>query len=482
MDGSAVAFRQGDRAVDYATLAARVEALARGLSGLGVGRGDRVAYLGLNDIATFETFFACGRLGAIFVPLNYRLAAPEIAYLLGDCGATVFVYGPEHADLVTAAAAGVPHVVALGEAYERLLTGGEPVESTVDLADDALILYTSGTTGRPKGAVLTHGSITFNTLNQLAHLDVLRGDTVVCTAPLYHVTGLGQISLPTLFKGGTVIVAPRFEPAGLLALIGAERVVAFSAVPTMLQLLRDCPEWAAADLSSLRCVVYGGSPIDERVALAWRERGVETLQGYGMTEAAPGVLMQLPGAATPLSAGVPHFYTEVALLGPDGTRRAAPAAGELVARGPNMFRGYWKRPEDTARVLGPDGWFRSGDVVRIGADGLGYIVDRVQDVIISGGENIYPAEVEGVLRALPGIADCAVVGVPDQRWGEVGVAFLVPAAGARLDDAEVRAYLESNLARFKVPKYLRVVTELPRTSTGKIQRGQLRQIGLSTVD
>jgi fatty-acyl-CoA synthase len=487
MDGAATAFRQGERSLSYAELAARVEALAAGLTRLGVGRGDRVAYIGHNDIATFEAFFACGRLGALFVPLNYRLAAPEVSYLLADCGAEVFLHGPEHADLVAAAdpaAQGVRHVVALGPAYEDLLAGprAEPLESTVDLADDALILYTSGTTGRPKGAVLTHGSIMFNTLNQLAHLDVLRGDTVLCTAPLYHVTGLGQVSLPTLFKGGCVIVAPRFEPAALLRMIGAERVVAFSAVPTMLQLLCDCPEWTEADLSSLRYVVYGGSPIEERVARAWSAHGVEALQGYGMTEAAPGVLMRLPGQAAggPLSTGVPHFFTEVALLGPDGTRRDGPAAGELVARGPNLFRGYWQRPEDTAAVLGEDGWFRSGDVVRIDGDGNGYVVDRVQDVIISGGENIYPAEVEAVLRQVAEIADCAVVGVPDARWGEVGVAFVVPAEGARVDDAAVRAFLESRLARFKVPKSLRVVAALPRTSTGKIQRGQLRRAAAAT--
>jgi fatty-acyl-CoA synthase len=476
MDPAAIAFRQGDRAVSYRTLADRVEALARGLRRLGVQRGDRVAYLGQSDIRTFEAFFACGRLGAVFAPLNYRLAPPEIAFLLADSGAAVFLYAPEYAGTVAAAGVEIRHAVEVGPAYEALLVDGEPLESTVDLADDALILYTSGTTGRPKGAVLTHGSLTFNTVNQLVHLDVLNRETVVCTAPLYHVTGLGQVSLPTLLKGGTVVVAPRFDPPELLRTIAAHRVVAFSCVPTMLQLLCDCPEWTDADLSCLRYVVYGGSPIDPRVARAWRERGVDVLQGYGMTEAAPGVLMQLPGRDEPLSAGVPHFFTEVALLAPDGTRRPGPGAGELAARGPNLFRGYWQRPEDTAAVLGEDGWFRSGDVVRLDPDGRGHVIDRVQDVIISGGENIYPAELEAVLRQAPGVGECAVVGVPDERWGEVGVAFLVPAQGARLDDEDVRVYLEERLARFKVPKYLRVVAELPRTSTGKIQRGQLRRI------
>jgi fatty-acyl-CoA synthase len=488
MDGSAVAFRQDDRALDYATLAQRVDALAGGLADLGVRRGDRVAYLGPNDIATFETFFAAGRLGAIFVPLNIRLAAAEIAYMLADCGASVLVHGPHQADLVAAADPtnhGVRHVVPLtgpdGDSpYERLVaagTGAARQATDVDLDDDALILYTSGTTGRPKGAVLTHRAITFNTVNQLAHVDVLRSDIVLCTAPLFHVTGLGQVSLPTLFKGGTVVVAPKFDPAWLLRTVGEQRIVAFSAVPTMLQMLCESPEWADADLSSMRYVIYGGSPAVERVARAWLARGVEVLQGYGMTEAAPGVLLAVPGgvADKPVSAGVPHFFTDVELRDTDGGRVPTPGTGELAVRGPHVFRGYWHRPEETAAVLDERGWFASGDVLRVDDDGWGQVVDRVKDVIISGGENIYPAEVEAVLRQLPAVEDCAVVGTPDERWGEVGTAYLVVAAGERLDEPTVRAHLESRLARFKVPKYVRVVTDLPKTATGKVRRNVLRQ-------
>jgi fatty-acyl-CoA synthase len=485
MAGSAIAFRQPepggpDRALDFATLARRVDALAAGLSELGVRRGERVAYLGPNDIATFETFFAAGRLGAIFVPLNIRLAAAEIAYMLGDCGAAVLVHGPAQADLVEQAdpaAHGVRHVVPLGPDYERLVGDGGLPAGEVGLDDDALILYTSGTTGRPKGAVLTHRNMTFNTINQLAHLDVLRSDTVVCTAPLFHVTGLGQVSLPTLFKGGCVVVAPKFDPATLLRMIGSYGIAAFSAVPTMLQMLCDSPEWADADLSSLRYVVYGGSPVIERVARAWLARGVEVLQGYGMTEAAPGVLMALPGqaAANPVSTGVPHFFTDVELRAPTGDQVPIPGTGELLVRGPNVFRGYWHRQEETAAVLDDQGWFRSGDVLRIDDEGLGYVVDRVKDVIISGGENIYPAEIEAVLRLLPEIADCAVVATPDERWGEVGVAYLVAAPDARLDEAVVLAHLAERLARFKVPKYVRVVPDLPKTATGKVRRNVLRR-------
>jgi fatty-acyl-CoA synthase len=482
MDGAAIAFSQGERSLDYATLASRVDALAAGLARLGVRAGDRVAYLGPNDIATFETFFATGRLGAIFVPLNLRLAAVEIAYMLADCSASVLIHGPDQAELVRPAAARASDVrqnISLASDYESLLAGADGsdlLSVDVDLDDDALILYTSGTTGRPKGAVLTHGNLTWNTINQLAHLDVLRSDTVVCTAPLFHVTGLGQVSLPTLFKGGRVVVAPKFDPAGLLRTITELRVTAFSAVPTMLQMLCDHPDWAGADLSSLRYVVFGGSPVDERVARAWLDRGVEILQGYGMTEAAPGVLMALPGqaAAHPLSTGVPHFFTDLKLRALEGSEPGS-SRGELLVRGPNVFRGYWRRADETAAVLDARGWYSSGDVLQFDDDGWGYVVDRVKDVIISGGENVYPAEVEAVLRDLPGIADCAVVGTPDPRWGEVPVAYLVITPGVAFDEASLRGQLESQLARFKVPKYLRVVSDLPRTATGKVRRSVLRR-------
>ncbi|MFL6076952.1 MAG: acyl-CoA synthetase [Mycobacteriales bacterium] len=485
-----VAFRQGDRAVTYAELAARVDALAAGLAGRGgVRPGDRVAYLGPNDLATFETFFAAGRLGAIFVPLNIRLAGPEIAYMLADCGARVLVYAPATAGLAAAAdprAAGVSTLVALDPSgdpagalpYADLAATGPAAavpDTPVDLGDDALILYTSGTTGRPKGAVLTHGNVTFNTMNQLAHVDVLSTDVVLCTAPLFHVTGLGQVSLPTLVKGGTVVIAPRFDPEWMLRAVGELRVNAFSAVPTMLQMLCEHPGWAAADLSSLRYVIYGGSPVMERVARAWQDRGIDVLQGYGMTEAAPGVLLAPPEGARerPTSAGVPHFFTDIGLVDPAGDAVAVPGTGELVVRGPHVFRGYWNRPADTADAL-RDGWFRSGDVVRVDADGWGTVVDRVKDVIISGGENVYPAEVEAVLAQLPEVAASAVIGVPDPRWGEVGYAFVVRQPGVALDEARLRAHLEGRLARYKIPRYLRFVDDLPRTASGKVRKAELR--------
>lgn len=493
----ATVIEQADRSYSARELAARVDALAAGLAARGLCRGDRVAYLGANDIAAFETFFAAGRLGAVFVPLNTRLAAPEIAALLDDCGARALVVRPEVGELVAdalSAGPGVELLVAVDGAdgpgavgYESLVAEGRdgdrasPFAGTeVALDDDALILYTSGTTGRPKGAVLTHGNITFNTMNQLAHTDVRSSDRVLCSAPVFHVVGLGQVTLPTLFTGGTIVVAPRFDAATVLELVPRLGITAFAAVPTMLQMMCDAPSFAEADLSCLRYVVYGGSPVLARVAAAWTARGIDLVQGYGMTEAAPGVLLAVPEgvAGHPVSPGVPHFFTDVALRTPDGSIVPPPGTGELLVRGPNVFRGYDGRPDDTARAF-EDGWFRSGDVVRLDPDGWGHVVDRVKDMIISGGENIYPAEVEAAIAAMPDVLDCAVVGVPDDRWGEVGFALVVARPDARITTADVLAHLDGRLARFKAPKYVRQVSDLPRNATGKVLKTRLREQALA---
>lgn len=470
ISGPGIALRQGDRSVGYDELADRVDELAGALSILGVQKGTRVAYLGVNDIAEFEVLFAAGRLGAVFVPLNYRLAASEIDYLLGDCCPTVLFHGAEAAELV-AALTPVPGLTVLHAG--QILPGGAWAGADVGLSDDAVILYTSGTTGRPKGAVLTHGNLTFNTMNQLAHVDVLSTDIALCISPLFHATGLGQVSLPTLFKGGTVVVVPKFEAAAVLVAIESQGVTAFSAVPTTLQMLCEHPRFAATDLSSLRYVIYGGSMVAQRVALAWQHRGVQILQGYGMTEASPGVCMAVGHGATerPLSIGVPHFFTDVRLDPLPG----GGSTGELLVRGPNVFRGYWGRPADTEHAL-TDGWFRSGDVVSMGDDGWAHVVDRIKDVIISGGENIYPAEVEAALDALPGIVESAVIAHADARWGEVGMAFVVAEPG-RWEQETLRQALVGRLGTFKIPKLVTFVDRLPRTATGKVRKQVLRQLG-----
>jgi fatty-acyl-CoA synthase len=477
------------RALTYAGLAERTARLAGVLRRLGVKTGDRVAYLGVNAVEVFETFFASWLLGAIAVPLNYRLSGAEIRYMLEDSGAAALVHSAD-TDALVASAAPLPatlrHVVAVHPAsrpaggldYEAEIADGPALdeEPPVGLDDPALILYTSGTTGRPKGAVLTHGNLTWNTVNYLAHVDVLSTDRALCIAPLFHCVGIGQVTLPTLFKGGSVEVLPKVDPGLVLERVSAARITSFSAVPTMLQMMVEHPSWENADLSSLTLVQYGGSPVQERVARAWLDRGVRLLQGYGMTEASPGVYMSTHEATLqhPTSVGVPHFFTEVAQLR-DG--RPTPVGGEpaeLVVRGPHVFAGYWNRPEETEASFVDGQWFRTGDVLRVDDDGWAHVVDRVKDMYISGGENVYPAEVEAVAVQLDAVANCAVVGVPDPRWGEVGVGYVQLREGATLSEPELRAHLQANLARYKVPKYLEFVPELPRNATGKIRRVELR--------
>jgi len=484
MSPASTALRQGERALTYAQLADRAARLASVLRAAGVGRGDRVAWLGANDIATFETFFASGLLGAVFVPLNTRLAAAELAYMLQDCGASLLVVG----NAVEVAAKGLaadPELAHLptvqADELDERIAAAAPLgaEVEVTLADPALLLYTSGTTGRPKAAILTHGNLTWNTVNQLAHFDTASTDRALCIAPLFHAVGLGQVTLPTLFKGGSVEVLDKFDAATVLRLVGEQGVTSFSAVPTMLQLMVEEPSWPDTDLSSLRHVVYGGSPVNERIARAWLERGVHVLQGYGMTEAGPGIYMTPEDGGTdrPVSIGVPHFFTDVAALEPDGSVGPVPVDGpglELLVRGPNVFAGYWNRPEETAGQVVDGRWFRTGDILRADEDGWAYVVDRVKDVIISGGENIYPAEVEAVAVAYAGVRSAAVVAVSDQQWGEVGMAYVETLPGATVSEADLRAHFEAHLARFKIPKYLCFVDALPRNATGKILRADLR--------
>ena len=488
-----VALVQDVRSLTYARLAERADRLATVLRDRGIGPGDRVAYLGTNDIRTFETFFAAGLLGAVLAPLNTRLAPAEVSYMLADSGPRVLVVGHGVDELAAATLAldtPVEHVITLPDTrlgsvsmettdYEDAVDTASALRDTADvtLEDPALLLYTSGTTGRPKAAVLTHGSLTWNTFNQLGHLDVLSTDRVLCSAPLFHAVGFGQCTLAALFKGGTVQMLEGFDAGTVLRTIGRDRVAGMALVPTMLQLMVEHPDWDDADLSSLRYVNYGGSPATERISRAWLDRGVVLQQGYGMTEAAPGVYMapRTGGQDRPMSVGVPHFFTDVAMLDGDEVVPVGSEPRELLVRGPHLFDGYWGRPEESAQTVVAGSWFRSGDVLSVDNDGWATVVDRIKDVIISGGENIYPAEVEAALTELTSVRSAAVVSRPDERWGEVGVAFLERAEGATVTEEQVREHLSGRLARFKIPAQLVFLDELPRNASGKVLRVDLRR-------
>ncbi|WND39647.1 long-chain fatty acid--CoA ligase [Streptomyces sp. BB1-1-1] len=475
-----------DRTWTYRELHQRVLRLAHALRALGVARGHRIAYLGPNHPAFLETLFAAGALGAVFVPLNIRLAAPELAYGLSDSGSTVLVHAPEQADAARAAAdrAGVGHRVALdgpGDGalgYEELLTAGgtDPLDETVAPEDPCMIMYTSGTTGRPKGAVLSHANITWNSVNVLVDTDLAADEVTLVVAPLFHTAGLNMTCLPTLLKGGRVVLLGAFDAERVLETIEDRHVTHMFAVPTMYDAMAALPRWATTDLSSLRTVSCGGAPVPTRTIDTYLARGLAFSQGYGMTEASPGVLFldKAQAAAKAGSAGVPHFFTDTRVVLPDGRDAEPGHRGEILVHGPNVMTGYWGRAADTEAALTDGHWLRTGDVARIDADGFAYIVDRVKDMFVSGGENVYPAEVEDVLLTHPAVSECAVIGIPDRTWGEVGRAVVVLKPGAVADEPDILGHLRGRLAKYKIPKSVVVTDTLPRTASGKIIKPVVR--------
>ncbi|MGW0759997.1 o-succinylbenzoate--CoA ligase [Streptomyces sp. NPDC002814] len=469
----------GETAFTYAELYDRTTRLAHALRARGVRRGDRIAYLGPNHPSYLETLFAAGTLGAVFVPLNTRLAGPEIAYQLADSGAKALVYGPAFQGLV----AGLPGstdvrtYVEAGAEYEEALASvsQEPIDEPVGADDTCIIMYTSGTTGRPKGAMLTHGNLTWNAINVLVDTDLIADERALVSAPLFHTAGLNMLTLPVLLKGGTCVLVEAFVPEATFDLIERHRITFMFGVPTMFEQIARHPRWPDADLSSLRILTCGGSPVPTPLIAAYQERGLTFLQGYGMTEASPGTLfLDAEHALSKAgSAGVPHFFSDVRVVRPDLAPVDVGETGEIVVRGPNVMAGYWGLAEETAGSFA-DGWFRSGDAARVDEDGYVFIVDRIKDMIISGGENIYPAEIEDLLLAHPDIVECAVIGVPDDKWGEVPRAVVVPREDVSVDPDEILASLSGRLAKYKIPKSVVLADELPRTASGKLLKSRVR--------
>ncbi|MPY30955.1 long-chain fatty acid--CoA ligase [Streptomyces adustus] len=483
-----VAVVHEDRTWTYRELHERVLRLADALRGLGVGRGDRVAYLGPNHPAFLETLFAAGALGTVFVPLNTRLAARELAHNLSDSGSTVLVHAPEQADAARTAAAeaGVRHRIALAGpdgggalGYEQLLAGARTghLDEPVAPEDPCIIMYTSGTTGRPKGAVLSHGNITWNSVNVLVDTDLAGDEVTLVAAPLFHTAGLNMTCLPTLLKGGRVVLLGAFDPERVLELVESLRVTYLFGVPTMYDAIAARPRWATTDLSSLRTLNCGGAPVPARTIATYLARGLAFSQGYGMTEASPGVLYldKEQTSAKAGSAGVPHFFTDTRVVLADGRDAGPGERGEILVQGPNVMTGYWGRSEDTQAAFTDGDWLRTGDIVSTDADGYAYIVDRVKDMFVSGGENVYPAEVEDVILTHPAVEECAVIGVPDRVWGEVGRAVVVLRPGSGVDEHDILGHLAGRLAKYKVPKSVVITDTLPRTASGKIIKPAVRE-------
>ena len=470
--------------VTYRQLADGTDRVSALLWHWGIRKGDRVAFLGENGPEFLQVLFGAAQLGAVFVPINTRLAPPEVAHVLGDSGARVLIHDPALAPRIGAAADLVARVITTGEGSEndpglsrliRTAPGGH-ADVTVVLDDPAAILYTSGTTGKAKGAVLTHGNLTWVALNCVVDYDVVSTDVALMISPLFHAASLGMGALPILLKGATIVLEKGFDPGRALELIQQHGVTMLSGVPTTYQLLADHPDWSTTDLSTLQKLTCGGSAVPTRILNAFELRGLSFSQGYGMTETSPGATSLAPNMtrAKQGSVGLPHFFTDVRIADEHGAMVPRGTVGEIEISGPNVFPGYHGLPEASAAAFTADGWFRSGDLGYLDPDGYLYISDRLKDMIISGGENIYPAEIENLISDIDGVTGVAVIGIPDDQWGEVPWAVVTVREGVTVDSDLIRGHLDGRIARYKLPKNVIVIDEMPRTASGKVRKAELR--------
>jgi fatty-acyl-CoA synthase len=450
-----VAIDYDGRLVTYCELNDGADAFAAAFAEAGLLRGDRVATLTGSSPEHVQVLFACAKAGLMLLPLSWRLSAPELAYQLEDAEPALFLVEDEYDALARAT----------GHRFDRLEAtrpGVRHQDVAVQDEDGLLLIYTSGTTGKPKGAVLTHANCFWTNLSFDLMTGVHGDDVVLQVLPQFHVGGWNVQALLGWWKGARVILERQFEPERVLRLIEEKRVTTMMGVPPIYLVLAQQPGFADADLSSLERAVVGGAPMPEALLETWAARGTSIVQGYGLTEAAPNVLCVPPEDAVRKlgCAGKPYPFVDVRLSDDD----------ELQVRGPNVFPGYWGNPAATAEAFSGDGWLRTGDVAECDGEGFYRIKGRLKDMYISGGENVYPAEVEAVLHEHPQVADAAVVGVADEQWGEIGVAFVV-ADG--VSDEELVEWCGARLARFKVPRSVRFVAEIPRNGLGKIQKQEL---------
>jgi fatty-acyl-CoA synthase len=487
LPGSVAVVYEG-RKFTYEEMQTRITRLAHALRGLGVRRGERVAYLGPNHPAFLETFFATGTIGAVFVPLSFRLAVPELAYILHDSDVRVLVHAGEFEETATGALreAPVAHVVRVapdGSFVHRGtdLTSEAPeaaIDESVSRDETALVMYTSGTTGRPKGAMLTHQNLVANTINWSIEMEARPGDVWLSGLPLFHIGGVNGV-LPFIYVAGTSVITPstNFDPLESLRLLEKHRATMCYFVPTQWQQICSLPEAAETDTSVLRRALWGASqaPPSTLELLVKTFPSVGIVNAFGQTEMSSNTcFLKADDAVRKMgSVGLPAVNVEVRIVDTDGEDVQVGDVGEIVYRGPTVMKGYYKKPDATQDCF-RGGWFHSGDLVRQDDEGFIYVVDRVKDMIISGGENIYPAEVERAVERHPAVREVAVIGVPHPRWVETPVAVVVADGEDHPEAAEVLEFIKSDLASYKKPSAVVYVEELPRNASGKILKRDLR--------
>ena len=504
------------RRFTYADLDARAKAAARTLTeGLGLRKGDRVALLAGNCVEFLDVFFACGKCGVVLVPLNTRQTAGELEGVVSDAEPKALIYGATFEETVEdllrrvrgvtpvlldapaqrgARAAGAPNAITtFKEIFSSLPLPAAPTGAaaeTPDPEDLYCLLYTSGTTGNPKGVMVPHRMVAWNAVNTVVSWQLREDDVSPIYTPLYHAGGLGAFLTPIFAVGGTIVLLAGFDPAEVLATIARERCTVALGVPTIFRILQEHPDWATADFSSIRYFASGGAPLPLDIIETWQKRGANFKQGYGLTEVGVNCFaMSVEESVLKAgSIGRPMMFTQAKLTDEQGKEVATGEVGELLLKGPHVCKGYYRNPEATAASLDAGGWFHTGDLAKKDVDGFFTIAGRKKDMLISGGVNVYPAEIEAVLFQHPRVKDVAVVGVPDTKWGEVGVAFIVRREGKDEEKislkvieekADLAAFVEARLAKYKVPREFVFVDALPRTPYGKVVKGDLRSHYLS---
>jgi fatty-acyl-CoA synthase len=475
----AVALKDGDTGQTY-TYSQFYQAALAGAEQLrqwGVSKGDRVAVLATNELEYVILFFAAQRLGAILVPINFRLTQREVEHIVQDSDPTLILFQEPYREIVSSLSR---KAVLLHD-----FTAALKAEPSVKLQDEFLatpedavmIIYTSGTTGAPKGAVLTQQMLFWNSVNTTLRLNLDQKDCAVIFLPFFHTGGWNVLTTPFLHRGAKLVFLKKFEAEKILQVCEQDQVTVLFGVPTTMDMMARTQHFKSANLKSVRYAIVGGEPMPVELIHVWHEKGIPVRQGYGLTEFGPNVfsLNEQDAIRKIGSIGFPNFYSEAKIAAEDGSECGPEQVGELWLRGPMAMREYWKNPAATKDTF-TDGWLKTGDLVRKDSEGFFYVMGRKKDMYKSGGENVYPAELEKVLRTVPGVRDVAVIGVQDPKWGEVGKAFVVKESGIAISDQDLLVYCQKNLAKFKIPRYFQFVPELPKGDSGKILKRKLTEM------
>ncbi len=489
-DREALLYTHTGERFTYAQLNARANRAANWLRALGVNKGDRVSILAHNSVIYLDLFYGLAKIGAVFAPLNWRLTARELAYIVSDCEPQVVLCGPEFVATLNALREGLrgAQLVSVegaamdgARAYEdetARASDVEPERPQLDADDPYCILYTSGTTGRPKGAVLPHRQILWNCINTVVSWGLREDDVSPVLTPLFHAGGLFAFLTPLFYIGGRIVLARTFDAEQSLRLIVEEKCTVVLGVPTLFQLWHNTAYFREADFSRVRFWINGGASIPVPLMQSWvAAKGGVFRQGYGLTEVGPNCFSMTDEESVRKrgSVGKPIFHSQMRLVNPEtGAAVGVNEPGELLIWGPHVCAGYWRNPQATAESI-TDGWFHTGDMARRDEDGFFYILGRFKDMIKSGGENVYAAEVEMIFRDHPAVQDAALIGAPDEKWGEVGWMIVLLKPGQTVTEDELLKFCEGKLARYKIPKRVIFTNTFPYSPYGKIEKAKLRE-------